>query len=289
MIKHYYFLIKPGIVIGNLTSSIGGFLIALKGYIFWPLFIKTMIGSALVVAGSCVFNNIIDKDIDAIMERTKNRILVRCNKTIYINSILYAGILSILGFLFLIFTKNLLVVYLAAIGMLVYLGVYSFWMKRKSVYSTVAGSISGSIPPLIGYCAVTNNLDLGAIILFFMFIFWQIPHSYSILILNIGEYKLAGIPVLPAEKGISLTQTHMTICIVGLIIMIALFAILGYASYIFLISTSILSIWWLYVGTYGYKVIKNSYLWAKKMFLLSVIIVLSINLSLFLDFLLLAK
>ncbi|URJ30135.1 heme o synthase [Blochmannia endosymbiont of Camponotus sp.] len=283
MNKHYLHLIKPGIVIGNLMSAIGGFLIASRGHIHYLLFIEMIIGISLVIAASCLLNNIIDRDIDSVMERTKNRVLAQHSRLFLNKSILYALILSVFGFLCLIYTKNFLIVYLAAIGLFTYVGIYSLWMKRKSIYSIIVGSISGAMPPVIGYCAVTNRFDMGALILLMIFSLWQIPHSYSIAILRLHDYKAARIPTFPIKKGIKSTKNHMIVYIIGFIIATILLTVMRYTSYIFLIIISIMNLWWLYIGSYGYKIINNDSLWARRMFQLSIIIVVSLNLFLSLD------
>ena len=161
MFKRYLQVTKPGIIFGNLISVIGGFLLASKGHIDYPLFAWTLIGVSLVVASGCVFNNYIDRDIDRKMERTKNRVLVKgliAPKT----SLVYATLLGLAGFMLLWFGANPLACWLGVMGFVVYVGVYSLYMKRHSVYGTLIGSLSGAAPPVIGYCAVTGNFDSGA-------------------------------------------------------------------------------------------------------------------------------
>lgn len=288
MKKYYLSLIKPNIVIGNTMSAIGGFFVASKTHINVILLINMVIGISLIIAASCIFNNIIDRDIDAIMQRTKHRILARKTTTLFLRtSILYATILIIFGFLFLSFTKNLLIISLTVIGVLTYVGIYSLWMKRKSIYSIIIGSISGSMPPVIGYCTVTNTVDIGAIILLIMFSLWQIPHSYAITILRLDDYKIALIPTFPIEKGILITIHHMIIYIIGFIITTILLTTMGYTSYIFLSIISSINLFWLCIGLYGYIYINNNILlWAKQMFLFSIVVIMTINLLLPLDYIL---
>ncbi len=85
-------------------------------------------------------------------------------------------------------------------GFVVYVGVYSLYMKRHSVYGTLIGSLSGAAPPVIGYCAVTGDFDSGAAILLAIFSLWQMPHSYAIAIFRFKDYQAANIPVLPVVK-----------------------------------------------------------------------------------------
>ncbi|MCE1781927.1 UbiA family prenyltransferase, partial [Enterobacter hormaechei] len=133
-------------IFGNLISAIGGFLLASRGVIDYPLFFATMVGVSLVVASGCVFNNYIDRDIDRIMERTKERVLVKGLIDPKI-SLIYASVLGIAGIVLLYVAANALAMQLALIGFIIYVGVYSLYMKRKSVYGTLVGSLSGAAPP----------------------------------------------------------------------------------------------------------------------------------------------
>lgn len=147
MIKQYLQVTKPGIIFGNLISVIGVFS-SLPRAILITLFLSTLLGVSLVVASGCVFNNYIDRDIDKIMERTKNRVLVKGLIDPKV-SLIYASVLGIAGMLLLYVAANALAMMLAVIGFVIYVGVYSLYMKRKSVYGTLIGSLSGAAPPLL--------------------------------------------------------------------------------------------------------------------------------------------
>lgn len=284
MIKQSYLnLIKPNIVVGNVISSIGGFLIASQGHINYFNLINMLIGITLIIASSCILNNVIDRDIDALMKRTQNRILAKKNTLSIKKIVVYAILLNISGFLFLARIENLLILLLSSIATIIYVGVYSLWAKRKSIYSTIIGSISGAMPPVIGYCSVSHQFDTGAFILLLIFTFWQIPHSYSITIFRSQDYKSAFIPTFFIQKGITMTRIHIIVCILGFSLMTALLTITGYTSYIFLYIISTMNFFWLYIGLYKYRLINDDFLWSKKMFILSVIVITSLNILLSLD------
>lgn len=285
IIYDYINLTKPNIVIGNLLSSIGCFFMASQGNINYFNLFNMSIGMTLIIAANCILNNIIDRDIDSIMIRTKNRFLAKKN-TISIKKItIFAILLNILGFLFLERIKNLIIVLLSIIAIFVYIGIYSLWAKRKTIYSTIIGSISGSIPPVIGYCTVSNKFDIGACIILLIFSFWQIQHSYSITIFRTEDYQKALIPTFFIQKGIKITRIHMMLCIIGFSITIATLTIIGYTSRMLLFIISIMNLFWMYVGLYEYR-LDNSLIWSRKMFFLSLIIILSLNLLLILDYIL---
>jgi len=282
MIKQYLQVTKPGIIFGNLISVIGGFLLAAKGSIDFPLFLATLVGVSLVVASGCVFNNFIDRDIDRIMERTKNRVLVKGlipPKT----SLVYATILGIAGFALLYIGANPLAMWLAVMGFVVYVGVYSLYMKRNSVYGTLIGSLSGAAPPVIGYCAVSGQFDTGALILLLIFSLWQMPHSYAIAIFRFKDYQAAGIPVLPVVKGISVAKHHITVYILAFMIATLMLTLSGYAGYKYLIVAGAVSVWWLGMALKGYKA-ENDVVWARKLFGFSIITIMSLSFMMSVDF-----
>ncbi|WP_340607978.1 heme o synthase [Xenorhabdus bharatensis] len=281
MIKQYLQVTKPGIIFGNLISVIGGFLLASKGVIDYPLFFATMVGVSLVVASGCVFNNYIDRDIDRIMERTKERVLVKglINPKI---SLIYASVLGIAGMVLLYVAANALAMQLALIGFVIYVGVYSLYMKRNSIYGTLVGSLSGAAPPVIGYCAVTGQFDTGALILLLIFSLWQMPHSYAIAIFRFKDYQAANIPVLPVIKGISVAKNHITLYILAFMVATLMLTISGYAGYKYLIVAAAVSIWWLGMALSGYKT-TNDRAWARKLFIFSIVAIMSLSIMMSVD------
>ena len=282
MIKQYLQVTKPGIIFGNLISVVGGFLLAAKGNIDFPLFLATLVGVSLVVASGCVFNNFIDRDIDKIMERTKNRVLVKGlipPKT----TLVYATILGIVGFALLYIGANPLAMWLAVMGFVIYVGVYSLYMKRNSVYGTLIGSLSGAAPPVIGYCAVSGQFDTGALILLLIFSLWQMPHSYAIAIFRFKDYQAAGIPVLPVVKGISVAKHHITVYILAFMIATLMLTLSGYAGYKYLIVAGAVSVWWLGMALKGYKA-ENDVVWARKLFGFSIVTIMSLSFMMSVDF-----
>nr|ELR5101254.1 protoheme IX farnesyltransferase [Providencia rettgeri] len=282
MFKQYLQVTKPGIIFGNLISVIGGFLLASKGSIDYPLFVATLLGVSLVVASGCVFNNYIDRDIDRIMERTKNRPLVKGLIDPKV-SLIYATVLGIAGMLLLLVAANALAMLLAVIGFIVYVGVYSLYMKRKSVYGTLIGSLSGAAPPVIGYCAVTNEFDTGALILLLIFSLWQMPHSYAIAIFRFKDYKAANIPVLPVIKGISVAKTHIFLYVLAFMVATLMLAISGYAGYKYLIVGAAVSLWWLGMAISGFKTENDDRVWARKLFIFSIVAITSLSVMMSVD------
>lgn len=283
MIKPYLQVTKPGIIVGNLISVVGGFLLASKGSINGYLLILTLLGVSLVVASGCAFNNLIDRDIDPKMERTKNRVLVRGLASARVTFAL-ATILGIAGFVVLYFGANPLAMWLSVMGFVVYVGIYSLYMKRHSVYGTLIGSLSGAAPPVIGYCAVSNNFDAGALILLAIFSLWQMPHSYAIAIYRFKDYQAANIPVLPVVKGIAVAKHHITFYIIAFMFATLMLSIGGYAGYKYLVVAAAVSVWWLCMALSGYKAQNNDRIWARKLFVFSIIAITTLSIMMSVDF-----
>jgi len=281
MIKTYYLLTKPGIIIGNLITTAGAFILASKGQIDYRVFFSTVAGLFFVIASACVFNNYIDRDADRKMARTKNRALAKGLISLR-NALLFAVSLGIAGILILALFTNFVAVFVAGVGFFVYVALYSFW-KYRTAYATLVGSISGAIPPVIGYCAASYRLDLGALLLFMILVLWQMPHFFSIAIYRSDEYAAASIPVWPVEKGINRTKVQMLLYIIAFMIAAFLLTAFGYTGYVYLAAAAIFGSSWLVLCIKGFKSV-NDRLWARQMFRLSLVVVMAISILFAVDF-----
>jgi protoheme IX farnesyltransferase len=270
-IKAYYTLAKPGIIYGNAITAIGAFFLASRGQFNVVLFLAMLLGISFVMGSACVFNNYLDRDIDMLMKRTKIRALVT-QEIPGINALVYATVLGILGLFALACYTNLLTAGIALFGFFMYVAVYGI-AKRRTVHGTVIGSISGAVPPVVGYCAVTNQIDAAAIILFLILVCWQMPHFYAIAIFRQDDYTAAKIPVLPAVRGIRATKVSILGYIVAFMAISALLTAYHYTGYIYLAASSILGLAWLRMALQGFtkKDATDDKLWARKVFRFSLI------------------
>lgn len=270
MIRTYYLLTKPGIIMGNLITTVSGFALASRGHIDGWLFLATLIGLGGVIASACVFNNYIDRDLDKKMTRTKHRALVK-GLISGQSAIVFAIILGILGIATLAIYTNLLAVFVAAIGFFIYVALYSFW-KTHSTYATAIGSVAGAIPPVVGYCAVSNQFDMGAALLFIILVLWQMPHFFSIAMYRLHDYTAASIPVMPVKKGSRATKVRMLVYVIGFMIASLLLIPFGYTGYVYMGTAFVLGSAWIYLTIKGFKS-EDDVLWARKMFRLSLVII----------------
>jgi protoheme IX farnesyltransferase len=270
---NYYLLTKPGIILGNLVTVAAGFLLASKGVIHFWLFFATLMGLAFIMASACVFNNYIDRPLDKKMKRTKNRALVTgliSGK----NAIAFAIFLGVIGNLILFLYTNLLTVGVAGVGFFVYVILYSLW-KGRTIYGTAIGSIAGAVPPVVGYCAVSNHFDAGALILFAMMVLWQMPHFFAIALFHFDDYVAAKIPVLPVQKGMLRTKIHMMLYIVGFIAVALMLTFFNYTGSLYLIVTLSMGLAWLGLCVKGFKS-DNDQVWGGHMFRLSLLMIATI-------------
>lgn len=280
-IRRYLSITKPGIIIGNLIAVAGGFLLAARGNLSPALFLYTVVGLSLVVASGCVLNNCIDRDIDNLMQRTRSRVLV--TGQISLKAALAHGIaLGIAGFGLLWWKTNLLALGLAAVGFLVYVGVYSLWMKRRSVYGTLVGSLSGAMPPVVGYCAAAGHFDKGALVLLLIFSLWQMPHSYAIAIFRFADYEAAGIPVWPVARGVAATKRQIFYYVLAFALASFQLTVTGLAGYGYLFVALAVSTWWLIIAARGFFT-NDDRAWARQLFGLSILAITLLSAAMAVD------
>lgn len=268
-------LTKPGIIMGNIITTAGGFALASKGHFDIALFLATMLGLAFVIASAGVINNYIDRAYDAKMARTKDRPLAKGTFP-PIRALIFAAILGIIGIVWLGVYTNLLTVFVAAFGFFVYLVLYAF-MKYRSFYGTLVGSIAGGVPPVVGYCAVSGTFDAGAFILFMILVLWQMPHFFAIAIYRYDDYKSASIPVLPVARGMYVTKLHMFLYIIAFMLAAAMLPIAGYTGYGFAVLTTVLGLIWLAMCLNGFRnTPSHDHKWAKQMFVYSLVVIMAL-------------
>ncbi len=271
-------VLKPGIIFGNAVTLSGGFFLASHAKFDPLLFVLTLLAMACIVGSGCVFNNLIDRDIDRLMSRTCDRVLVKGLISPRV-AFAYGAALGLFGFGLLYRETNLITVLVALLGWVVYVLIYSLCFKRKSIWGTVIGAVSGAVPPVMGYTAVVGRLDAAACVLFLILFFWQMPHFYAIAIYRLKDFKSAEIPVLPAMKSMFRTKVEMLIYVVACFVSTVLLVAVSSAGMIYLSIALILGCIWIEITAKGFllenadeidTVSKNS-AWARKVFLFSLI------------------
>ncbi|MGE6576409.1 heme o synthase [Paenibacillus xylanexedens] len=268
MLKDMIALTKPGLLRLNVFAVAVGFWVASKWDINWLSLLMVVIGSTLVIASACVINNYWDRELDQKMERTKKRMD-------YINHLKpgfvlgYGIILGVVGLAVLFFLVNPLSGWMALLGWFAYIVIYTMWLKRSSTWSTSLGGIAGAMPPVIGYTAVTNEIDAGAWLLFALLFLWQPPHFWSLGIRRVEEYRAAGFPLLPVVKGVKRTKFQMIPYVFLLLPAVFLLYYYNYVGLVFLIVSLVGGLIWFVHTLSGLKT-QDDEKWAKVNFLISV-------------------
>ncbi|NGP45104.1 protoheme IX farnesyltransferase [Bacillaceae bacterium SIJ1] len=271
---------KPGILASNLFCAFAGYGLASRLQFDDLALIFIMFGTTFVVASASMLNNFLDRVRDLKMERTRDRPLP--SGRLRPRNVLIVGILTgFVGMATLYIFVNPLSAVLGFIGLFFYVVIYTAWLKPTSTWSTSIGGISGSMPPMIGYCGFSNELEPGAWLLFLFLFLWQPPHFWSLGILKKEEYRAAGYPLLPVIKGVSRTKIQMLPYVVSLFFINYLLFDYNYVGVGYLTISSILLIVWFIACLQGLFT-KNEARWASSNFRLSLyFLVLSLLTMLF--------
>lgn len=194
--KSYVSLTKPRIIELLLVTTVPTMFLASNGWPNWYLVLATLIGGALAAGGANALNNVVDRDIDALMDRTAHRPLVT-GKVSVRGALALGIILSLLSVIWLVSQVNTLSALFAASAIVFYVCVYTLLLKRRTSSNIVWGGAAGCFPVLIGWAAVTNSISMAPIVLFLIVFWWTPPHYWPLSMQYRKDYENAGIPMLP--------------------------------------------------------------------------------------------
>jgi protoheme IX farnesyltransferase len=200
VIKSYYQLTKPRIIPLLLITTAAAMWIASDGRVDPLLFLTTLLGGTLAAASAQTLNCIYDQDIDYAMLRTRER-PIPSGRVQTRHALIFALILGILSFALLAIFVNLLSALLAMSGIVFYLLVYTHLLKRHSTQNIVIGGAAGSIPPLVGWAAVTGDLSWTPWLLFTIIFLWTPPHFWALALMIKDDYAQVNVPMLPVVAG----------------------------------------------------------------------------------------
>lgn len=203
-------LTKPRIIELLLVTTVPTMVVAAGGMPSLWLVVATVVGGTLAAGGANAINMVVDRDIDALMERTKNRPLVTGELSARA-ALTFALAIEGLAFVWLWQFVNLLSAVLALAACAFYVGVYTLWLKRTSRQNIVIGGAAGAVPVLIGWSAVTNSLDWAPLVLFGVIFFWTPPHFWALAIRYREDYSAASVPMLPSVTSLRSTAVQMVV------------------------------------------------------------------------------
>ena len=207
-VRAYVALTKPRIIELLLVTTVPTMIVAEQGLPSLWLIVATVMGGTLAAGGANAINMYIDRDIDQLMERTRNRPLVTGEITPR-GALLFAVGLEVAAFFWLWGFVNLLSAVLAVAACLFYVFVYTIWLKRTSKSNIVIGGAAGAVPVLVGWAAVRDELELAPFVLFAVIFFWTPPHFWALAIRYRDDYVAADVPMLPAVAGMRTTAVRI--------------------------------------------------------------------------------
>ena len=237
-----------------LMAALAGVFIGSENFPSLKVIIGVFLGGICASGGSGAINMGIEKNIDINMNRTKNRPVAE-GRISPLFSVIYGIILNLISFIILFYTTNFLAAVLAITGTLLYVILYTIILKPNTDQNIVIGGASGSIPPVVGYVAAGNSIDIVAIYLFMIIFLWTPPHFWALAIMIKDDYERAKIPMLPNIKGEKNTSIQMMFYTIVLSIFVISFTfVTDRANEIYLFGSSILCVLFIY---YSIKLIKN--------------------------------
>lgn len=207
-LKSYIELMKLRVVELLLISTIPAMALAERGLPPLGITVATLLGGTLAAGSANAFNQVIEKDIDELMQRTKRRPLVEKQLTSR-ESLIFATLVGILSLsIFWIFTTPL-ATFLTLFAIAYYVIVYTILLKRRTSQNIVWGGAAGCMPVLIGWAAITNTITLSGILFFFVVFFWTPPHFWALAIKYKDDYESAKIPMLPVVASQKVVASAM--------------------------------------------------------------------------------
>jgi heme o synthase len=207
-IRDYVALTKPRIIELLLVTTVPTMIVAEGGLPSLWLIVATVLGGTLAAGGANAINMVVDRDIDRVMKRTKNR-PVAAGRLTPRAALTFAVGIEVLAFVFLALTVNLLSAVLAVAACLFYVFVYTLWLKRTSRQNIVIGGAAGAVPVLVGWSAVTGTLDWPPVVLFAVIFYWTPPHFWALAIRYRDDYAAAEVPMLPVVASLRTTAVRI--------------------------------------------------------------------------------
>ena len=204
----YYRLTKPRIVLLLLITTVPAMLLAAEGLPSLWLILATLVGGALAAGSANSINMYLDRDIDAIMRRTRQRPLPS-HAIAPEHALRFGFVLGAIAFYFLAVVVNVLAAVLALSAIAFYVFVYTMWLKRTTAQNIVIGGAAGAVPALVGWAAVTGTLAWPAVVLFGIVFVWTPPHFWALAMRFSGDYAAAGVPMLPVVRGEAETRRQI--------------------------------------------------------------------------------
>lgn len=257
-IKNYYELCKPNVVLMMLITALVGSLLASKTLAPLSLIALAMIGIGLCASSAAAINQIIDRKVDANMNRTENR-PIPLGEVSPVNASIFAFVLGSFGVLILVLFVNALTAMLTLASLIGYAFIYTVYLKRATPQNIVIGGLAGAAPPLLGWTAVTNSIDPNALLLVLIIFAWTPPHFWALAIHRKDDYAKENIPMLPVTHGVPFTKLQIILYTIILILVSILPFVVLMSGIFYLTSALILGFIFLYYSVRLYLSSNNDF------------------------------
>lgn len=248
VIRHlaeYGELCKPKVVLLLVFTSVAGMFLAVPGMVPVDILLFGNLGIGLAAASGAALNHVIDRRIDAMMNRTHARPLPTGHVDAR-SALIFAIALSVASLLILVYLVNTLTAVLTFLSMVAYAVVYTVYLKHMTPQNIVIGGAAGAMPPVLGWTAVTDQVDPHALLLFLIVFVWTPPHFWALAIHRAEDYARAKVPMLPVTHGIPFTRIQIVLYTVLLFVASLLPYVTRMSGLIYLISAVLLGVGFLY-------------------------------------------
>ena len=248
-LSSYINLCKPKIVALLTVTALIGMLLSVNFYTNLTNVVNglaSLVGFALLASASAALNQIFDRETDKNMSRTKSRPLAAGNISLT-EALTFTAILLFVGSSLMLYFSNLLTLMITTFGFIFYSLIYTIYLKWATPQNIVIGGLSGALPPLIGWTAVSNEISLMPLILVLIIFLWTPPHFWPLAIDRMEEYKKEGVPMMPIAKGVTRTKKEMVVYAVLLLAASLAPYIYGLAGIFYLVTTTALNLYFIYL------------------------------------------
>jgi protoheme IX farnesyltransferase len=234
-VKAYVALMKLRVVELLLITTVPTMVVAKGGWPSITLVLWTLLGGTLAAGGANAINMVYDRDIDRLMERTKQRPLV-VGAMSPTAALVFALVIEALAFVQLWLTVNLLSAVLAVAATAFYVFIYTMWLKRRSKQNIVIGGAAGAVPVLVGWAAVTNSLSWAPILMFVVIFIWTPPHFWALAVRYRDDYAAADVPMLPVVASLERTAVEILVYTVALVASTSLLGAVAKLGWIYTVT-----------------------------------------------------
>ncbi|MCF6189986.1 MAG: heme o synthase [Cocleimonas sp.] len=238
-------LCKVKVVMLIMLTAVVGMFLATPGLPPMHLVVLASIGIALASSSAAVFNHVIDQKIDNEMARTHRRPLPE-GKITSKTALIFGVVIGVIGIGTLGIGVNLLTATLTLLALIGYAVFYTMYLKRATPQNIVIGGAAGAAPPLLGWTAITNSIELGALLLFLIIFIWTPPHFWALAIHRKKEYAKVNVPMLPVTHGHYFTRIQILLYTILLVVITVIPYLVGMSGLIYLVGAMILGVGFLY-------------------------------------------